>query len=96
VQAMVCKTLASNQNRHLLINRMQSKTILVELSHPHSLRLLRELEQVNAIKLIKQDKTDDTLIVPEWQKEIVRKRVANSKDSDFTELDEAFKKLRLG
>ena len=74
---------------------MQNKTILVELSHPHSLRLLRELEQVNAIKLIEQNK-DDALVVPEWHKEIVRKRVANSKDSDFTELDEACKKLRLG
>lgn len=75
---------------------MQNKTVLVELSHPHSLRLLQELEQVNAIKLIRQDdETFSELFVPEWHKEIVRKRVANSKDSDFTEIDEAFKNLKL-
>ena len=70
---------------------MKPRTILVELSHPHSLRLLQELEQVNAIKLI----VPSDLSIPEWQKEIVRGRVASSKDTDFTELDEAFQKLKV-
>jgi hypothetical protein len=70
---------------------MEPRTILVELSHPHSLRLLQELEQVNAIKLI----VPTDLSIPEWHKEIVRERVDSSKDSDFTELDEAFQKLKV-
>jgi hypothetical protein len=70
---------------------MEPRTILVELSHPHSLRLLQELEQVNAIKLI----VPSDLSIPEWQKEIVRGRVASSMDTDFTELDEAFQKLKV-
>ncbi|MFN0049448.1 MAG: hypothetical protein ACKVOU_10020 [Cytophagales bacterium] len=74
---------------------MQPQTILVELSHPHSLRLLQELEQVNAIKLITKEAQVANMVIPEWHKEIVRKRVATSKDSDFIPLDEAFKKLRL-
>jgi len=74
---------------------MQPQTILVELSHPHSLRLLQELEQVKAIKLITKEDQMDNMVIPEWHKEIVRKRVANSNDSDFTSLDDAFKKLRL-
>jgi len=74
---------------------MQPQTILVELSNPHSLRLIQELEQVNAIKLITKEDQKDTMVITEWHKEIVRKRVATAKDNDFTSLDEAFKKLRL-
>lgn len=74
---------------------MQPQRILVELSHPHSLRLLQELEQVKAIKLIHNEEFIDNTVVPEWHKDIVRKRVANSKNSDFIPLDEALKKLKL-
>ncbi len=74
---------------------MQPQTILVELSHPHSLRLLQELEQVKAIKLISNEAQVTDMVIPDWHKDIVRKRVAASKDTDFTSLDEAFKKLRL-
>lgn len=74
---------------------MQPKTILVELSHPHSLRLLQELEQVKAIKLIHKEDQIANMGIPEWHKEIVRKRIVSSKDTDFTSLDEAFKKLKL-
>ena len=74
---------------------MQPQTILVELSNPHSLRLIQELEQVNAIKLITKEDQKDTMVITEWHKEIVRKRVATAKDNDFTSLDKAFKKLRL-
>jgi hypothetical protein len=74
---------------------MQPQTILVELSHPNSLRLLQELEQVKAIKLISNEAQVTDMVIPEWHKDIVRKREAASKDTDFTPLDEAFKKLRL-
>ncbi len=74
---------------------MQPQTILVELCHPHSLRLLQELEQVKAIKLINNEDQKNNFSVPEWHKEIVRKRLANAKDSDFIPIEEAFKKLKL-
>jgi hypothetical protein len=52
---------------------MQPQTILVELCHPHSLRLLQELEQVKAIKLINNEDQKNNFSVPEWHKEIVCK-----------------------
>lgn len=73
---------------------MLPQTVLVELSHPHSLSLLRELEHLKAIKLITNENSEPS-VIPEWHKEIVRKKVSSSKESDFTRLDDAFKKLRL-
>lgn len=75
--------------------QMQTRTILVELSHPHSLRLLEELEQVHAIKLIRGDALENDFNIPQWQKDIVLKRVKTAKDSDFIAMDEVFKNLRL-
>lgn len=74
---------------------MRRQTILVELSHPHSLRLLQELEQVKAIKLITSEAQIEDMAIPEWHKDIVRNRVTTSKDTEFIPLDEAFKKLKL-
>ncbi len=71
---------------------MTNQTVLVELSHPDSLGLLQELEHTKVIKLLTTSSSVD-LSVPDWHKEIVLKRVANTKDTDFTELDVAFKKL---
>jgi hypothetical protein len=74
---------------------MQPQTIIVELTHPHSLRLLKELEQVNAIKLISVEHNVSDVFIPEWQKKIVRERKANSKTSEFTSLDDAILKINF-
>ncbi len=35
----------------------------------------------------------DTIPIPEWQKELVRNRLKNAKDSDYISWDEALKEL---
>ncbi|TAE38959.1 MAG: hypothetical protein EAY66_03015 [Sphingobacteriales bacterium] len=71
------------------------QTIMVQLLHPNSLRLLEDLAQIDVIKLLSPVNTDADLIIPEWHKDIVRKRVAKSTDENFTEMNDAFSKLIL-
>lgn len=52
-------------------------------------------EKTQSFLELKVQKTEENFFIPEWQKEIVRNRIANSKDSDFTSLEDAFKKLKL-
>lgn len=63
------------------------KTVTVELSHPHSLRLLKELEQVNAIKLIKEKKSSPHLEIPDWHKPLLDERIARAKNNPESMLD---------
>jgi hypothetical protein len=71
------------------------QTIMVQLLHPNSLRLLEELAQIDVIKLLAPITSETDFTIPEWHKDIVRKRVATATEHNFTEINEAFNKLTL-
>lgn len=71
------------------------QTVIVELLHPNSLRLLEDLAQIDVIKLISPVSTDVDLDIPQWHKNIVRQRVATATEQDFTEMNDVFNKLIL-
>ena len=64
------------------------QTVLVQLLHPNSLRLLEELAQIDVIKLVIPENA--ALEIPQWYKEIVRQRVATATEKDFTEMSQVF------
>lgn len=71
------------------------QTVIVELLHPNSLRLLEDLAQIDVIKLISPVSTVEDLDIPKWHKNIVRQRVATATEQDFTEINDVFKGLIL-
>ncbi len=71
------------------------QTVIVELLHPNSLRLLEDLAQIDVIKLISPVSTVEDLDIPQWHKNIVRQRVATATEQDFTEINDVFKGLIL-
>lgn len=71
------------------------QTVIVQLLHPNSLRLLEDLAQIDVIKLITPVNTDVDLTIPQWHKDVVRQRVATSSEQDFTEMNDVFKGLIL-
>lgn len=64
----------------------KKKTIKVELSHPHSLRLLKELEQVNAIKLL-SDNINQHNDLSEWHKKLLDERMILARSNSEQLLD---------
>lgn len=60
------------------------RTITVELSKPHSLKLLKELEHLEAIKIIPNKVENQIFELPNWHKVIIDQRMKeyddNSKD----------------
>lgn len=71
------------------------QTIIVQLLHPNSLRLLEELAEIDIIKLVSPKSSEADFTIPEWHKDIVRERVATATEHNFTEINEAFNKLTL-
>lgn len=63
------------------------RTVTVELSKPHSLKLLKELEHLEAIKLIKETKNSSVLEIPEWHKPLLDVRIARAKNNPESMLD---------
>ena len=61
------------------------QTITIELLNSKALNLLKDLEQLNIIRIPEIKVEDTNLPVPEWHKEIVRKRRKSTKHENIKE-----------
>lgn len=66
-------------------------TINIGLFKPISIKK----DKIDSVIELTETINEEVFFVPNWQKEVVCNRVAHSKDSDFTSLDDVIKKLKF-
>lgn len=69
------------------------QTITIELLNNKALNLLKDLEQLNIIRIPATEKIEQDLVIPEWHKDIVRERRKNAKHEDYIDWNTLEKKL---